>query len=495
MVTLHVALAALALSSTGQTVLYDFYADWCGPCKAMNPTVEALANAGYPVQRVNIDQNRPLAAKYHIQSIPCFVMVVDGREIDRVTGGTTYSRLERMCQTGAANRSMQASPSLLAINGPPAIRPTGFPASAPMSKPFDGWGNMANANPPIPQQNAASGGVSDAALLAATVRLRVEDPDGHSCGSGTIVDARDGEALILTCGHLFRDSKGQGKIEVDLFGPGGPQRAEGRLISYDADSRDIGLVAIHTPGPVMAARVAPPGYRIDRGMSVASVGCNNGDDPTVRHSQINSLDKFAGPSNIQVAGQPVEGRSGGGLFTNEGYVIGVCNAADPSDREGLFAALSSIYAELDRNQLSFIYKSPSGGSADAQALANAAPPMGNNIPPIPNPMSNMPAVALDSGNSRSAVEPAVAAIPAMQPSEQAALDEIRREKREGAEVVIIVRPRNKPDAKSEVFMLDNASSDFVKQVAGMSQPKQERHLTSLELPKPRKTLLEWSAEK
>jgi hypothetical protein len=61
--------------------------------------------------------------------------------------------------------------------------------------------------------------------------------------------------------------------------------------------------------------------------------------------------------------------------------------------------------------------------------------------------------------------------------------------------VIIVRPRNKPDAKSEVFMLDNASSDFVKQVAGMSQPKQERHLTSLELPKPRKTLLEWSAEK
>ena len=69
---------------------------------------------------------------------------------------------------------------------------------------------------------------SDARLVAASVRLRVEDPDGHSCGSGTIIDARGGEALILTCGHIFRDSQGKGRIEVDLFGPSGPQRVPGR---------------------------------------------------------------------------------------------------------------------------------------------------------------------------------------------------------------------------------------------------------------------------
>ena len=70
--------------------------------------------------------------------------------------------------------------------------------------------------------------VADATLIAASVRLRVEDPDGRSCGSGTIIDARQGEALILTCGHIFRDSKGKGPIEVDLFGPGGVQRVTGR---------------------------------------------------------------------------------------------------------------------------------------------------------------------------------------------------------------------------------------------------------------------------
>ena len=56
MVTLQVAFAAMALSGVGQTVLLDFYSDSCGPCREMNPTVQALINAGYPVQRVNVDQ-------------------------------------------------------------------------------------------------------------------------------------------------------------------------------------------------------------------------------------------------------------------------------------------------------------------------------------------------------------------------------------------------------------------------------------------------------
>ena len=306
MVSLQAALAAIAISGFGQTVLLDFYSDYCGPCRAMNPTVEALIAAGYPVQRVNVNQNPSLAAKYSVQPIPCFVMIVDGREVDRVVGGTTYSRLERMCKLGAAT----ASPPPLAMptsdNAPPAgfilepvavfppgIKPPVWPSAqspatppSPLSSPFDD-----RATPAVANQPAAAPAVSDAALLAASVRIRVEDTGGHSCGSGTIIDARGGEALVLTCGHLFRDSQGKGPITVDLFTAGVPEQVAGRLVSYSYDpKRDVALVAIRPTAPVAAARLAPPGYRLVPGARVANVGCNNGEPPTVLHSQVTFLD-------------------------------------------------------------------------------------------------------------------------------------------------------------------------------------------------------------
>ena len=72
-----------------------------------------------------------------------------------------------------------------------------------------------------------------ARLLAASVRLRIDDPDGHSTGSGTIIDARAGEALVLTCGHIFRDSKGAEKSASTCSVPCALRGVEGRLISYD----------------------------------------------------------------------------------------------------------------------------------------------------------------------------------------------------------------------------------------------------------------------
>ena len=122
MVCLQAALAAIAISGLGQPVLLDFYADWCAPCRAMNPTVEALIAAGYPVQRVNLDQNRALAAKYGVRSIPCFVMVADGQVVDRVVGGTTYSRLERMCKAGSSSLPPPA-PAAPPDMAPPPMSP------------------------------------------------------------------------------------------------------------------------------------------------------------------------------------------------------------------------------------------------------------------------------------------------------------------------------------------------------------------------------------
>ena len=474
MVSLHAALMFLAISSSGQTVLLDFRADWCGPCRGMDPTVHALAEKGYPVQAVNVDQQRDLAARFHVQSIPCFVMLVNGQEVDRVVGPTSIERLQQMLSL-----AQQA-----AAPGPQAT--TAAPAAAPMAARPIVW-------PAQPNSPAAS----DAQLLAASVRLRIADADGHSCGSGTIIDARPGgEALILTCGHIFRDSKGQGKIEVDLFGPTPATRVPGRLLAYDL-KRDVGLVAIQPPGQVTVARVAPPGYTARAGDPVASVGCNNGEDPTVQRSRINSLDRFLGPPNVQVAGQPIIGRSGGGLFSADGLVIGVCNAADPTDREGLFAALGSIHSELDELGIASVYRRDATAAAPENAMASAAAPQpaGTVDPFSSERLQSPPRVRIPSPDPN--VQPASAETVESAPlatGEQAALEEIRRRVKEGAEVVCIVRDRHDPQSQSQVITLDHASGAFVKELINNTRPSIVPHETSLDVAKPRRPILEWDAQ-
>ena len=86
----------------GETVLLDFYADWCGPCRSMIPAVEQLAAKGYSVRRVNVDQDRDLTQRFRISSIPCFVMLVNGQEAGRVVGATGLDRLEQLCSLSPA---------------------------------------------------------------------------------------------------------------------------------------------------------------------------------------------------------------------------------------------------------------------------------------------------------------------------------------------------------------------------------------------------------
>src|SRR5262249_5002871 len=78
-------------------------------------------------------------------------------------------------------------------------------------------------------------------------------------------------------------------------------------------------------------------------------------EPSVRMTHITAVNKYKGKPNFTAAGLPVDGRSGGGLFTAEGYLIGICNAADPADNEGLYAGLASIHWQLDQIGQSEIY--------------------------------------------------------------------------------------------------------------------------------------------
>jgi hypothetical protein len=342
-------------------------------------------------------------------------------------------------------------------------------------------------------------------MLAASVRLRIEDADGHSCGTGTIIGSRPGEALVLTCGHIFRDSQGKGRIEVDLFGPHPASRVPGRLVGYDL-TRDVGLVLLQTSLPVSAARVAPPGHTIRPGQLVASVGCNNGEAPTVHWSEVISLDRFLGPPNIEVAGQPIVGRSGGGLFSADGLVIGVCNAADPGQREGLFAALGSIQAQLDQFGLAGLYAAPRptapGGYPAVRLAGTTGSPAGESgradnplhegpvVAGSPTPRVRMPTPTADAATAPGGHPAPDVAFDRgwLTASQQAALDEVRRRVIAGDEVAIVVHGRRNPDATGRVISIDGAPAP-----AGSGSPDLP-HETSLEVPRPRTPILEWDIE-
>ena len=78
-------------------VVVDFWAAWCGPCRMIAPTLQALATrqAGrLKVVKVDVDANPQLAARYGAQSIPLLVALRDGREVDRIVGALPPAALE-----------------------------------------------------------------------------------------------------------------------------------------------------------------------------------------------------------------------------------------------------------------------------------------------------------------------------------------------------------------------------------------------------------------
>lgn len=66
--------------------LVDFYADWCGPCQMLGPIMEELAQAGYPIYQVNVDEEKELAMRFQVLSIPTLILFKDGEAVERLVG-------------------------------------------------------------------------------------------------------------------------------------------------------------------------------------------------------------------------------------------------------------------------------------------------------------------------------------------------------------------------------------------------------------------------
>jgi RNA polymerase sigma factor (sigma-70 family) len=224
------------------------------------------------------------------------------------------------------------------------------------------------------------------------VRIRIIHERSTGFCSGTIFHSTASESLILSSAHQFKRDKTAKdddvpyRINVDLFDgklqgstPAQVRFVEavnGELVDCDFE-RDVSLVRIKPGRQLPASNVVPRRWEPKIRIPMLTLGCSEGQDATAWNTIITNPRSRGLAGNptyeaIECQTAPKQGRTGGGLFTIDGYLAGICNFAEPKGDHGLYAAPNSIYCLLDRNNLTFAYSTPVVAEREIDDLIQAA---------------------------------------------------------------------------------------------------------------------------
>jgi len=346
------------------------------------PMVITLIDHGYPVRYTRIEQFRDLVERFEVRQVPCFLLIdLTGKEVARTSEPRTVRQL--------ADFYNQHRPKVAALK-PGADEPALLiPPARP--RPWE-----------------------------TTVRVKISHSTKEwSFGSGTVVSSTPAESLVLTCAHHFRpawddeqaNSRPKPPITIDLFGgeliqanKTGPAQLPCTERDWPTElvalnfGQDVAILRFQPKKTLPAARIVPQSWVPETGMKLISTGCSHGNDVTAWSTVV--LDPSyllfrPGEENMLMTKcqyQLTGGRSGGGLFTPEGDLVGLAAFAEPNEKAGLYVRPQVIRAMLKAVSQKSIQIELSADDLEDRRPAAGSSPEAQVVPP-PSPVIVAPAEA------------------------------------------------------------------------------------------------------